>query len=48
MKNNYDVDPYYWKVSNIEGHWNNEAHKVIGKELAENMIEIIKHGSTSK
>jgi len=48
MKKNDNVDPYYWKVSDIEGHWNNEAHKVIGKELADNMIEIIKLDKGSK
>ena len=47
MKNN-DVDPYYWKVSEIEGHWNNKAHKIIGKELGENMIKIIKRDDSSK
>lgn len=47
MKNN-DVDPYYWEVSDIEGHWNNRAHKIIGKELGENMIEIIKLDKSSK
>jgi len=46
MKNN-EVDPYYWKVSKIEGHWNNKAHKIIGKELGENMINIIKLDNSS-
>lgn len=33
------VDPYYWKTTNIKGHWNYEAHKAIGEFLAHKFIE---------
>lgn len=35
------INPFYWKSSNIEGHWNYEAHKEIGIFLANNIVNII-------
>ena len=41
MKNKLHTNPYYWKINRKMGHWNNNAHKVIGKELADNLFNII-------
>ena len=27
-------DPNEWKITNKKGHWNQKAHKVVGKEIA--------------
>ena len=40
MKNDQGINPYYWKISNEMGHWNNDAHIVVGKELAKNLLKI--------
>lgn len=31
---------HYWKVTDIEGHWNLEGHKLIGNSLVEEIIEL--------
>ena len=40
LKNN-GVDPYYWNVTKMEGHWNHRAHKEIGNFIADEIIEEI-------
>ena len=34
-------DPYEWKITKKEGHWNQNAHKVVGKEIAEMLNSLI-------
>jgi hypothetical protein len=41
MKNEQGIDPNYWNISKVEGHWNIPAHKVIGETIAKNVINII-------
>lgn len=40
MKTN-GINPNEWKVSNKTGHWNHQAHQVIGQELASFLCEVI-------
>jgi hypothetical protein len=35
------IDPYYWKITNEKGHWNIPAHKVVGQEIATQLVEIV-------
>ena len=42
MKKNGD-DPNEWKITNKRGHWNQKAHKVVGKEIAKNISNIIEY-----
>ena len=37
LKNN-GIDPYYWNITNMKGHWNHDAHKSIGEYLAYKII----------
>ncbi|MER3329576.1 MAG: hypothetical protein RIF34_08375 [Candidatus Kapaibacterium sp.] len=39
-------DPYYWKATNTNGHWNQEMHKDIGKYLSDKLIHKIDQDST--
>jgi len=39
LKNN-NINPFYWKATNKEGHWNHIAHKSIGKFLSQQIIKI--------
>ncbi|WP_299319583.1 hypothetical protein [uncultured Maribacter sp.] len=36
------VNPYYWEIDKDYGHWNNEAHKKIGLELAKKLPHFFK------
>lgn len=36
-------DPNEWKVTKKMGHWNQKAHKVIGKEISKNLSNIIEY-----
>ena len=35
------INPFYWKASNIEGHWNRKAHKYIGNFLVKEFISTV-------
>ena len=35
------IDPYYWKATKRKGHWNHEAHKIIGITLAQQLSPLI-------
>jgi len=37
LKNN-NIDPYFWKVTNINGHWNHLAHREVGRYLGQEII----------
>ena len=37
LKNN-NIDPYYWKVTKLNGHWNHLAHKKVGRYLCQEII----------
>ncbi len=39
------VDPYYWKVTKTNGHWNQEMHIDIGNYLSEKLIQKIEQDS---
>lgn len=39
------INPYYWKVSRMSGHWNKKAHQEIGIYLASELKKIL---STTK
>lgn len=39
---NKDYNPHEWKIAKTTGHWNNRAHKDIGKYMAEEMEKIIR------
>lgn len=41
LKSEKGIDPYYWKISNEKGHWVNEAHSVIGEELAKQVHQLV-------
>ena len=32
------IDPYYWPVTGMRGHWNHAAHPLIGRFLADQII----------
>lgn len=32
-------NPRYWKITNKYGHWNHDAHEVIGKHIAKKLLE---------
>ena len=34
------VDPYYWPVTGMRGHWNHAAHPLIGRFLADQIISL--------
>ena len=36
------IHPVKWKISGQTGHWNHEAHKVVGKDMAKVIDSIIK------
>lgn len=38
---NSGLDPYYWNVTKMEGHWNHYGHKAIGGFIADEIIEEI-------
>jgi hypothetical protein len=38
---NGGLDPYYWNVTNMKGHWNHYGHKAIGDFIADEIIEEI-------
>ncbi|MCB0702350.1 MAG: hypothetical protein KDC55_06560 [Ignavibacteriae bacterium] len=40
-------DPYYWKVTKTNGHWNQEMHKDIGEFLSKKLIQKIEQDSVS-
>jgi hypothetical protein len=40
-------DPYYWKVTKTNGHWNQEMHKDIGELLSKKLIQKIEQDSVS-
>jgi hypothetical protein len=33
------IDPNFWEVSNVQGHWNIPAHKAVGDEIAKNLMK---------
>ena len=41
MKTEQGIDPNYWKVANVTGHWNIPAHKMIGEVIANRLYKII-------
>lgn len=38
---NQNIDPFYWKATNKNGHWNNSAHKIIAHHLLKVLKQII-------
>ncbi len=46
MQNEKGFNPYYWEIPNKIGHWNIPAHKLIGEEIAKQMIEILHPNKT--
>lgn len=40
-------DPYYWKVTKTNGHWNQQMHKDIGEFLSKKLIQKIEQDSVS-
>ncbi len=42
---NIGENPYYWKATNFEGHWNQEMHKVMGNYLSDKLIQKIEQDS---
>lgn len=40
-------DPYYWKATSTNGHWNQEMHKVIGDYLSKKLIQKIEQDSAT-
>jgi hypothetical protein len=38
---NSGLNPYYWNVTKMEGHWNHRAHKEIGKYIANKIAKRI-------
>jgi len=39
---NEEIDPFYWKVTKKNGHWNHEAHKRLGSFIALELDKVIK------
>jgi hypothetical protein len=39
---NSGVNPYLWKYNKKEGHWNHQAHEVVGKFLAVRIVGLYK------
>lgn len=35
-----NLNPYYWNVDKVEGHWNNRGHIVVGQRLADEIISM--------
>jgi len=48
MKTEQGIDPNYWAIEKLPGHWNIPAHKVIGEEIANNMIKIINNNQITR
>lgn len=48
LKYNKGIDPCYWKINKISGHWNHEAHKVIGSYISDEMIRFIEFDKLKK
>lgn len=44
---NLGKDPYYWKVTKTNGHWNQEMHKDIGEYLSMKLIQKIEQDSVT-
>lgn len=36
-------DPYYWPIPDKHGHWNIKGHELVGKVIADCMLNIIEH-----
>ncbi|MEO6902653.1 MAG: hypothetical protein ABI315_05815 [Bacteroidia bacterium] len=43
FKQTTGIDPYYWKLSELSGHWNLEGHKIVAKEIANSICELRSH-----
>ena len=41
FKQESGIDPYYWKLNEQSGHWNHDGHKIVGKEIANGLLNII-------
>ena len=38
---NDNIDPYYWNVTKLRGHWNHIAHRSIGQFIGQKIKESI-------
>ena len=38
FKQKSGIDPYYWKLNEQSGHWNHAGHKIVGKEIANGIL----------